>query len=915
MAGDAPVPAAPGTPAGPHGEALFRLAVEASPNAMVMVDHEGRIALVNAQTEKLFGYARDELIGQRIEMLVPQRHREHHPGQRTQYFGAPSTRSMGIGRDLYGLTRDGREIPVEIGLNPLKTEAGTFVLASIIDITERKRIEDAVRRGEARFRLMVSSVKDYAILMLDPQGLVASWNEGAQRLKGYTEQEILGRHFSMFYPGDDVAAGRPDRELARAREQGRLEDEGWRLRKDGSRFWASVIITPMLDESGTLTGYSKVTRDITERKRSEERFRLVVEAAPNAMIMVDADGRITLVNAQTEKLFGYPREELMGQPVEMLVPMGHRGGHPNLRQSYFQKPQTRSMGVGRDLNGLTRDGRQVPIEIGLNPIDTSEGLFVLASIIDITERKRAEERFRLVVEAAPNAMIMVDADGRITLVNAQTEKLFGYPREELIGQAVEMLVPMGNRQGHPDLRKGYFTQPQTRYMGVGRDLYGQTRDGRQVPIEIGLNPINTAEGLFVLASIIDITERKRAEERFRMVVEAAPNAMIMVDASGRVTLVNAQTEKLFGYPREELIGHPVEMLVPQGGRAGHPKLRESYFHMPQTRSMGVGRDLYGLTRDGRQVPIEIGLNPISTAEGLFVLASIIDITERKRGELELRTLNQTLALQIDETSAALSKLQVAQGQLVQAEKLASLGGLVAGIAHEINTPVGIGVTAASHLDNEVRAMDRAVAGGTLTKSQFERFRTSLAQSSDIILMNLRRAAELIQSFKRVAVDQSSDERRRIHLKAYFEEVLVSLRPKMKTTPHRIELDCPEELELDTIPGAWSQVLTNLVVNALSHAFEPGQPGLMRIRVDRFGEMLRVRFDDTGRGIPTENLAKIFDPFFTTRRGQGGTGLGLHIVFNLVHQTLGGSISVESAPGTGTCFTILLPMHRSQGAAA
>jgi len=797
VAGDAPLQAANAasdTPAGPHGEALFRLAVEASPNAMVMVDHEGRIALVNAQTEKLFGYARDELIGQRIEMLVPQRHREHHPGQRTQYFGAPSTRSMGIGRDLYGLTRDGREIPVEIGLNPLKTEAGTFVLASIIDITERKRIEDAVRRGEARFRLMVSSVKDYAILMLDPQGLVASWNEGAQRLKGYTEQEILGRHFSMFYPGDDVAAGRPDRELARAREQGRLEDEGWRLRKDGSRFWASVIITPMLDESGTLTGYSKVTRDITERKRSEERFRLVVEAAPNAMIMVDADGRITLVNAQTEKLFGYPREEL-------------------------------------------------------------------------------------------------------------------------IGQAVEMLVPMGNRHGHPDLRKGYFTQPQTRYMGVGRDLYGQTRDGRQVPIEIGLNPINTAEGLFVLASIIDITERKRAEERFRMVVEAAPNAMIMVDASGRVTLVNAQTEKLFGYPREELIGHPVEMLVPQGGRSGHPKLRESYFHMPQTRSMGVGRDLYGLTRDGRQVPIEIGLNPISTAEGLFVLASIIDITERKRGELELRTLNQTLALQIDETSAALSKLQVAQGQLVQAEKLASLGGLVAGIAHEINTPVGIGVTAASHLDNEVRAMDRAVAGGTLTKSQFERFRTSLAQSSDIILMNLRRAAELIQSFKRVAVDQSSDERRRIHLKAYFEEVLVSLRPKMKTTPHRIELDCPEELELDTIPGAWSQVLTNLVVNALSHAFEPGQPGLMRIRVDRFGEMLRVRFDDTGRGIPTENLAKIFDPFFTTRRGQGGTGLGLHIVFNLVHQTLGGSISVESAPGTGTCFTILLPMHRSQGAAA
>jgi len=658
------------SPSGPQGEALFRLAVEAAPNAMVMVGSDGCIALVNAQTEKLFGYPRSELIGQRIEMLVPQRNRGQHPQQREDYLRDPRTRSMGMGRDLYGLTRDGREVPIEIGLNPLKTGNGTLVLASIIDITERKRIEDAVRRSEARFRLMVSSVKDYAILMLDPQGLVASWNDGAQRLKGYTEPEILGRHFSTFYPPEDIAAGRPDRELRRARDEGRFEDEGWRLRKDGSRFWGSVIITPMFDETGALTGYSKVTRDITERKRSEERFRLVVEAAPNAMIMVDAGGRISLVNAQTEKLFGYQREDLIGMPVEMLVPQGRRLGHPTLRESYFGKPQTRAMGSGRDLHGQMRDGRQVPIEIGLNPIETSEGLFVLASIIDITERKRAEQ--------------------------------------------------------------------------------------------------------------------------------------------------------------------------------------------------------------------------------------------------ELRNLNQSLAAQIDETSAALAKLQVAQSQLVQAEKLASLGGLVAGISHEINTPVGIGVTAASHLDAEVRNLTRAVAAGGLTKSQFDRFLQSVSQSSDIILMNLRRAAELIQSFKRVAVDQSSEERRRIRLKSYFEEVLVSLRPKMKTTPHRIELDCPAELEIDTIPGAWSQVLTNLVVNALSHAFDQGQAGLMRIEVDSTETGVRVRFRDDGHGIAAENLAKIFDPFFTTRRGQGGTGLGLHIVFNLVHQTLGGSIGVDSAPGHGTCFTILLPQTRRQG---
>ena len=660
-------PARSGANTGPaltaDGDSRFRLAVEAAPNAMVMVDDQGRIVLVNQQTEKLFGYPRTELIGQPVEMLVPTRNRGHHPRMRSNYFTTPLTRSMGVGRDLFGLTRDGREVPIEIGLNPIQSPEGMFVLAAIVDITERKRIEDALRRSEGRFRQMVSSVKDYAILMLDPEGRIASWNDGAERLKGYTEQEILGQSFSVFYPPEDIALGKPQHELRRAAEEGRFEDEGWRLRRDGSRFWASVILTPMYDETRQLTGFSKVTRDMTERRRSEERFRMVVEAAPNAMIMVDREGRMTLVNLQAEKLFGYPREALIGQPVEMLVP--------------------------------------------------------------------------------------------------------------------------------------------------------------------------------------------------------------------------------------------------QSARSAHPGLRQTYFGSPSTRSMGSGRDLYGVTRDGQQVPIEIGLNPLQTSDGDFVLASIIDITERKLGEQALRDLNLSLETQVGETRSAMSRLREAQDQLVQAEKLASLGSLVAGIAHEINTPVGIGVTAASHLENEVHELTQAAREGRLTKSQFDRALQVFEQSSDIILLNLRRAAELIQSFKRVAADQSSDERRRIRLKAYFEEVLISLRPKLKNSPHRIELHCPDALEIDTVPGALSQVLTNLVVNALTHAFPPGSAGCMRIVIDNEGSHTVIRFSDDGCGIPAENLPKIFDPFFTTRRGQGGTGLGLHVVFNIVHQTLGGTISVNSAVDRGTTFTITL----------
>src|SRR6185503_5466015 len=272
----------------------------------------------------------------------------------------------------------------------------------------------------------------------------------------------------------------------------------------------------------------------------------------------------------------------------------------------------------------------------------------VVTMSDITESKRAEERFRLVVEASPSAMLMANSQGHITLVNTQTETLFGYHRSELIDQAVEMLVPERYRLKHPGHRTGFFQHPSTRAMGAGRDLYGRRKDGTEMPIEIGLNPITTDEGAFVLASIIDITERKRAEERFRLVVEASPSAILMVNSEGHITLVNTQTETLFGYTRSELLEQRMEILVPERYRGGHPGQRTSFFQHPSTRAMGAGRNLFGRRKDGTEMPIEIGLNPITTDEGTFVLASIIDITERKRAGAEIHRLNDELELRVIE---------------------------------------------------------------------------------------------------------------------------------------------------------------------------------------------------------------------------------------------------------------------------
>jgi PAS domain S-box-containing protein len=254
--------------------------------------------------------------------------------------------------------------------------------------------------------------------------------------------------------------------------------------------------------------------------QSEERFRQVVEAAPNAIVMIDGVGHIVMVNAQTERVFGYAREEMLGQPVEMLVPERLRAAHPELRGSYFAAPATRPMGAGRDLFGQRKDGSEVAIEIGLNPIETHEGSMVLSAIVDISDRKhtehalqKSEARFRQVVEAAPNAMVMVDQAGRIVMVNVQTERVFGYARDEMLGKPVEMLVPERLRGAHPMLRGFYFASPSTRPMGAGRDLYGQRKDGSEVAIEIGLNPIETDEGTMVLSAIVDISDRKAKEQR------------------------------------------------------------------------------------------------------------------------------------------------------------------------------------------------------------------------------------------------------------------------------------------------------------------------------------------------------------------------------------------------------------------
>jgi len=320
--------------------------LEAAPDAMVCVDASGRIALVNAQTERLFGYGRDELVGQPVEILVPDAVRPAHPGHRAGYMADSRPRPMGAGMQLAGRRRDGTTFPAEISLSAIDTEQGILVSAAVRDVTAQRRAAETA----AQLASIIQSSHD-AVIGKTLDQVITSWNPGAERLYGYTAREMIGRNIDVLIPVAD-RAGEAEVLAAVARGERVEQYQTRRARKDGTTVDVSLTLSPIADAAATIVGVATVARDLTERQRAEARFRGLLEAAPDAVVCVDAGGRIALVNAQTQRLFGYRRrDELVGQPVEILVPDEARDLHPGHRAGYVADPRARPMGAEMQLAG------------------------------------------------------------------------------------------------------------------------------------------------------------------------------------------------------------------------------------------------------------------------------------------------------------------------------------------------------------------------------------------------------------------------------------------------------------------------------------------------------------------------------------------------------------------------------------
>jgi len=362
--------------------------LEAAPDATVCVDSDGRIVLVNVQAERLFGYRREELAGQLVEILVPDAVKAGHPGLRAGYAADPQRRPMAAGLELSGRRRDGTTFPAEISLSSFDTGQGVCVSAAIRDATQSRQ----AARAQAWLASIIECAHD-AVISVDLNGRIMTWNPGAERLWGYTAAEIIGRHSDVLLLAeqeDDVHK----RHVALVQSERTEEYQAERVRKDGTAITVMVTLASIADETGRIIGLSGIVRDISAQQRADARFRGLLEAAPDAMVCVDSDGRIVLVNAEAERLFGYPRDELAGQLVEILVPDAIKAGHPGLRAGYAADPQPRQLGAGLELSGRRRDGTTFPAEISLSALDTGQGVLVSAAIRDVTEQRQMLDDLR-----------------------------------------------------------------------------------------------------------------------------------------------------------------------------------------------------------------------------------------------------------------------------------------------------------------------------------------------------------------------------------------------------------------------------------------------------------------------------------------------------------------------------------------
>ena len=721
------------------------------------------------------------------------------------------------------------------------------------------------------------------MVVVDEAGSIVLVNVQAEKQFGYRRGELLGQKITSI-----IAEGFPGRRLITddlcsdkdAREQqigAGLELTG--KRKDGSEFPIEIMLSQLKSADGILV--TVAIRDITVRKASEAKYRGLLEAAPDAMVVVDEAGNIVLVNVQAEKQFGYRRDELLGQKVTSIIPQGFAerllaDGTRSAAEALAQQ-----IGTGIELSALRKDGSEFPIEIMLSPLDSIGGVLVTAAIRDISARKAAEThldqmegRYRGLLEAAPDAMVVVNQAGEIVLLNVQAEKQFGYRRDELVGQQVTNIIPEGFAERLIADETRTAAQALAQQMGTGIELYGRRKKGSDFPIEIMLSPLESSEGILVTAAIRDISLRKAAERhlaqmesRYRGLLEAAPDAMVVVNQAGEIVLVNVQAEKQFGYHRDELLGQRVSNIIPEGfaERQAADSLRSR--EAAQAQQIGTGVELNAKRKDGSEFPIEIMLSPLQSAEGTLVTAAIRDISARKRAAAELHQ--------------KVGELKRSNEELGQFAYIAS---------HDLQEPL------------------RMVA--SYTQLLARRYKGKLDADADEFIAfaadGASRMQRLIQDLLAYSrVDTKGKELLQTSSEEALELALANLRAAISESGAEVTHDPLPSVVADQ--RQLMQLFQNLIGNAIK--YQNGTPTVHITAARNDSEKWIFSVKDNGLGIEPQYFERIFGMFQRLHKRDEfeGTGIGLAICKKIVERH-GGTISVESELGRGSTFRFAMPAN-------
>ncbi len=593
---------------------------------------------------------------------------------------------------------------------------------------------------------------------------------------------------------------------------------------------------------------------------------------PDAWIVTDAAGRIAHWSEGAAAVFGHACDSTLDLAlVELLMP-GDRG-------AACQSAVATALADGDarfETLALHRDGSLLYIDFVLRPLQDFADGHVLWSGRDVTQprlRRAASHlaaRYGELLESTPDGMLLVGETGHVLVANSNAQRMFDYEPGELFGRLVDELIPQSLRARHVSHRAGYFLHPRVRSMAAGADLRARRRSGEEFPVEVSLSPLQTEQGLVVISAVRDVTDRVAAARRFRALLEAAPEAIVIADGSGRIVLANSQTDALFGYAREELVGQPVEILLPERFRPAHAGHREAYALQPRVRAMGAGLELFARRKDGSEIPVEISLSPISTEEGMLVSAAIRDITERKAVERRLQEQNVELA----RASAAKTNF-------------------LAGMSHELRTPLNaiLGFTGTLLMK----------LPGPLNVEQERQLRTVQGAGQHLLAL-----INDLLDLTRIESGETHVERAPVDCVEVAREAATQVRPLAEAKGLAFESTLPDgEVTISTDRRALRQILINLLGNAVKYT----QQGQVRLRVERHRDGgIRCEVSDTGIGIRAEDRERLFRAFSRLERGnesRQSTGLGLYLSARLA-QLLDGTIDFDSAVGRGSTFILYLP---------